>query len=274
MELQPPRYTKGISARNRRLLDRIHRASQGAVTVREAAKILDLSAAATAKLLSQWHAQGWLSRVRRGLYVPVPLGSGSPAAAVADPWAIMAKAFAPCYIGGWSACEHWGFTEQLFRAVLVVTTKPVRPRKGELQGTPFVARVTAPDRFFGSRRVWREQTPIDVSDPSRTIIDILNEPGLGGGIRHVAQVLQSYFRSEYRDDRHLLEYGHKLGNRTVFKRLGFLVERLGIDAPALVSECRARLTAGYSRLDPTGPKKGNLLRRWNLLINIEVPSSR
>jgi len=164
--------------------------------------------------------------------------------------------------------------EQLFRAVLVITTKPVRPRKGQLQGTPFVAKVIASDRFFGTRRVWRDQTPIDVSDPCRTIIDILNEPGLGGGIRHVAQVLQAYFRSEYRDDRRLLEYGRKLGNRTVFKRLGFLVERLGIDAPALVSECRARLTAGYSRLDPTGPKKGKLVRRWNLLINIEVPSSR
>ena len=49
-------------------------------------------------------------------------------------------------------------------------------------------------------------------------------------------MVRAYFTSEHRDDRRLVEYGRRLGNQTVFKRLGFLVERLGIEAPDLLAE--------------------------------------
>ena len=271
-ELDAPQYTaSGISAANRRRLERLHRGSRGTVTVREAAKILGIESTATARLLAHWRAQGWIQRARRGLYVLVPLGAEGRVGVVADPWILIARAFAPCYIGGWSACEHWDLTEQIFREVVVITSKPVRPRRGEIGGVGYLARVVAPSQLFGTRRVWRDPTPVDVSDPSRTIVDILDVPALGGGIRHVAHVVRVHFASEHRNDRRLVEYARQLGNQTVFKRLGFLVERLGIDAPDLLSECRGARSAGYARLDPSGPARGRLLRRWGLKVNVEVP---
>jgi hypothetical protein len=60
--------------------------------------------------------------------------------------------------------------------------------------------------------------------------------------RHVAEMVQAYLGSEHRDDRLLLDYAHRLGNRTVFKRLGFLVEALGDRADAVVSECQRNLS--------------------------------
>lgn len=273
-ELRNSEYTAGISPLNRRRLSLIHRSARGPVTVAEAAKILELDPASTAKLLAHWHAQGWLLRVRRGLYVPVPLGVSSPSGWVEDPWGVIAKAFAPCYIGGWSACEQWGFTEQLFRAVFIFTKKPVRPRTGEIQGTPFVAKVVSASRFFGTRRIWRDQVPVEVSDPSRTLVDILDDPSAGGGVRHVAQVVSAYFRSEHRNDMQLIEHALRLGNRTVLKRLGFLVERLEIEAPEVIAKCLANLSAGYSQLDPKGLDKGKLLRRWRLLVNVDIPRAR
>ena len=273
MKIQPSQYTGGISALNRQRLALIHRTARGPITVREAARALDLDPTATARLLAQWHMRGWLVRVRRGLYLAVPLGVIRPAGWTEDPWIVIARALAPCYIGGWSACEYWGFTEQLFRAVQVFTKKPVRPQKGQLQGTPFVAKVVAPGRFFGTRRIWRDQVPVEVSDPSRTLVDILDDPSVGGGMRHVALIVGAYFRSENRNDKRLLEYALRLGNRTVFKRLGFLVERLGIAAPEVMAGCLANLSAGYSRLDPKGPQKGKLLRRWRLQVNVEVPAA-
>lgn len=266
----PLEYTAGISAVNRQRLDLIHRSARGAITVREATKILGLGPRATAKLLAHWESQGWMVRVRRGLYLPVPLGVSAPAKWTGDPWAIITRAFAPCYIGGWSACEHWGFTEQIFRTVLVLTKRPVRPRKGEIRGTPFLAKVVPSDRFFGTRRIWREEVPIDISDPTRTLIDILGDPSLGGGMRHVARVASAYFESEHRNDGQLVEYGLRLGNRTAFKRLGFLLERLEIHATDIVDTCRKHMSAGYSKLDPKGPNRGKLLRRWRLRVNVEV----
>lgn len=275
MELHTQQYTvSGISAANRRRLERLHRASHGTLTVQDTARVLGIDTTAAARLLSNWRAQGWIQRVRRGLYVLVPLGASGRVGVVADPWILIAQAFAPCYIGGWSACEHWDLTEQIFREVVVVTSKPVRPRRGEIGGIGYLARVVAAKQLFGTRRVWRDKTPVDVSDPSRTIVDILDVPAVGGGIRHVAEVVRAYFASEHRNDRQLVAYGRRLGNQTVFKRLGFLVEQLGIEAAYLLAECRAARSAGYARLDPSGPPRGRLLRRWGLQLNIEVPVSR
>ena len=263
--------TAGVSAVNRRRLDRIHRAARGPLTVQDAAKLLDLPAVDTAKLLAHWQAQGWVVRVRRGLYLPVPLGANARAGWTGDVWTILTRIFSPCFIGGWSACEYWHFTEQVFRTVLVFTTSSARPRKGEIQGTPFVAKRMSPKRLFGTSRVWRDGAPVDVSDPHRTLVDVLADPSVGGGMRHIAQVVAVYFRSEHRNDRRLAEYGLRLGNRTAFKRLGFLVERLEIDAPEVIACAQEHLSAGYSRLDPRGTPKGRFMRRWGLLVNVDIP---
>ena len=41
---------------------------------------------------------------------------------VDESWVLARAVFEPCYIGGWSAAEHWGFTEQIFNSTMVFTT--------------------------------------------------------------------------------------------------------------------------------------------------------
>ena len=65
-----------------------------------------------------------------------------------------------------------------------------------------------------------------VSDVHRTVVDMLDDPAVGGGIQHVADCLAAYLRRGDRDDEKLIEYAARLGNGAVFKRLGFLAERL------------------------------------------------
>lgn len=267
---QAPRSLAGISPGNRRRLTTLHRAVRGPFTIDEAATALRLDRHRTGKLLAHWAAQGWVARLRAGVYLAVPLEAESPASWVEDAWAVLSRVFEPCYIGGWSACEHWGFTEQLFRDVVVFTAKPIRQRTGVIQATPYVAKAVPDAKLFGTRRVWRRDVPLNVSDPSRTIVDVLDEPRLGGGMRHVADVVGVYFSSEHRDDDDLLSYIQRLGNRTIYKRLGFLVERLRINAPRLVSKCLAHQSSGYSKLDPEGPSGGKLIRRWCLQENVVI----
>ena len=70
--------------------------------------------------------------------------------------------------------------------------------------------------MFGTVSVWRGQNRVAVSDPSRTVIDVLDDPRLGGGIRTVADVLREYLQGEHRDDDQLVEYGDRLGNRAAY----------------------------------------------------------
>jgi predicted transcriptional regulator of viral defense system len=262
--------TGGISEAHRRRVDELHRRFQGPFSVAESAELFRIDRPRARRLLAHLAAQGWLSRVRRDTYITVPLGAERPAEWREDPWVVAARVFAPGYLAGWTACEHWGLTEQIFRDVQVVTARRLRHRVQEIQGTRFRAKTVAPDRLFGTKVDWRGQSRIEVSDPSRTVVDLLDDPALGGGIRHVAEIVATYFGSEHRDDRLLQDHARRLGNRTVWKRLGYLLERLTIDAPELTKACREGMSAGISLLDPSAGTKGPVLKRWNLRINVTL----
>lgn len=260
----------GISSTYRPMLETLHRDFASAFTVPEAAEALHIDGPRAHQILSYLSRRGWLERVRRGLYIPVPLEARVSGEWREDAWIVASKTFAPCYIGGWSAAGHWGLTEQLFRAVVVVSTARVRDRHPTIQETPFRVKTIQDGQFFGTRSVWRGQSQVLVSDPARTVIDILDDPSLGGGIQHSAAILAAYLTDEVRDDDQLFDYAGRNGNRSVFKRMGYLASTLGLDASELIESCLGRLSSGVTLLDPSGSPQGAIDRRWRLRINATV----
>jgi predicted transcriptional regulator of viral defense system/predicted nucleotidyltransferase len=255
----------GLSAASRQRLAKVLRQTQATVSARETAQALDLDIAKASRLLARWAAFGWLSRVRRGLYVPVPIESSTPDVALQDPWVVAERLFAPCYVGGWSAAEYWGFTEQIFRSTLVVTTRRPRMRKVDARGSVFVVRTVRPRAMFGLKPVWRGRVKVHVSDPTRTILDLLDTPSTGGGIRSVLGMLRAYMGSPQRDSKLLIRYADQLGNKAVFKRLGFIASTYFPQGTALIEACGTRLSAGNARLDPKLPST-RLATAWRLWI--------
>ena len=199
------------------------RAAGDIVQIADAERALDISRTAAAKLLSRWSGQGWLRRVGPGAYAPVSLDSLLSEQILDDPWVLVPALYSPAYIGGRTAAQHWDLTEQLFRDIVVMTERPVRSCNQVHHGTSFTLRHVRPGMIFGTKSVWRGTTRIAVSDVHRTIVDMLDDPGLGSGIQHVDNCLASYFERKDRDDDWLLVYAEKIGNGAVFKRLGFLV---------------------------------------------------
>lgn len=253
----------------------LNRGFDGPFSAREAAIALGYTIEGAHRLLAYLAARGWLVRVSRGYYTTVPLDAIEPTEWREDPWLVASKVFGPaCYIGGWTACEHWNLTDQLFNTTVLFTARKVRNTETDIQGSPLRLRHTTPYNIFGTRSVWRGQSRVNVSDPSRTLVDVLDSPEIGGGIRHVAEVLEAYFDSEHLNESLLLEYTGRLGNRTVFKRLGYLIEVLDIEAPELVQECRERMSSGMSLLDPSLPRRGPSRRRWNLRLNAAILPER
>ena len=118
--------------------------------------------------------------------------------------------------------------------------------------------------MFGTKAVWRGNTRVLVSDIHRTIIDILDNPKLGGGIQHVSDCLAVYLKNPDRSDETLIEYAENLGNGAVMKRLGYLVDRLS-DPSKLSISCRERMTAGNAKLD-SALKCTRLISRWRLWV--------
>jgi predicted transcriptional regulator of viral defense system len=256
----------GIGKKDRERLSIVLRAAKGAISVADAARALDLPRVSTAKLLARWAQKGWLARVRRGLYVPVPLESRTADIALEEPWVIASQIYSPCYIAGWSAAEYWDLTEQIFRTVVVLTTQRPRERKPNIKGTDFLIRTISEKALFGLRPVWRGKVKVDLSDPSRTVLDMLSDPLLGGGIRSTADIFTAYLESDKKDLELLLSYASRLGNGAVFKRLGYLLEKISPIDQEAIAQCRARLTTGYVKLDPKLPAD-RLVTRWRLWIS-------
>ena len=107
------------------------------VRIEDAEKTLNLSRTQSAKLLSQWASQGWLRRVGTGTYVPVSLNLLDSRQVVEDPWILVPTLFSPAYIGGRTAAEYWDLTEQIFRDVVVFTSRPIRSRSIKNQSITF-----------------------------------------------------------------------------------------------------------------------------------------
>ena len=255
----------GLGKADRERLSAVLRGTKGTITVAEATAILEMPRISTAKLLSRWAKKGWLSRVRRGLYIPVPLESPTADIPFEDAWIIADKLYEPCYIGGWSAAEYWDLTEQIFRTVTVLTTQRPRVRKQSIKGTDFLLKTVSDKAMFGLKAVWRGQVKVNVSDPARTVLDMLSDPQLGGGLRSTVDMFKNYMASEMKDIALLIEYADQLGNGAVFKRLGFLLEKFNEDEQVFIQQCRNRLTKGNAKLDPA-LKVDKLITRWRLWV--------
>jgi predicted transcriptional regulator of viral defense system len=259
----------GLTARNRAKLARLHR-FDGPFSVDDATAALEVPRSSAQRFVRYLADQGWLARVRRGVYVTVPLSASTPDEWRADLWRAAALAYEPCYVAGWSACEHWGLTEQIFRDLMVVTAKPIGVRREEIQGTPVRIKVVPSAKVFGTLGVWRGAKRVDVSDPSRTLVDVLDDPSMGGGIRHVAEILEEYLGSPHRDEELLLEHCRHHGNRSIYKRLGYLLEARGLEEHELVASCRKLMSSGVVMLDPRIDAPGERDSSWNLRVNARI----
>lgn len=262
-----------MAAREKTQIAKLGRASTGGlISVKAAAAALDLSGRAASVRLSRLARSGWAQRVRRGLYLILPLEAEPYKSATNDdPWVLAGELFSPCYIGGWSAAEHWGLTEQLFRSTLVVTAAPTRGKEVSFLGNTFrLFRVPRARLANGVVKVWRGAERVDVSSPERTLIDCLNAPELGGGGRHLAQMLREYGESDKMDLKRLLSVARTSASGAAWKRLGYLAEGLWPEDSTVPTAAKRHLSAGLARLDPTIAKRGRLFKRWRLWVNVDV----
>lgn len=210
-------------------------------------------------------------RLQRGLYATVPLEAEDPSTWSADPWAIANAALSPGYIGGWTALHHWDLTDQIFSTTVFITSRAIPSRKRKIGPAQFELRHRQPSALFGTRTVWREGLPVPISDRERTLADCLDDPLVGGGLRHTAEGLATYAAQDP-DWMGVLAYAERLGNLTVFKRLGYALESLELADAAIIEACHSRISGSVGRLDPSRPTSGPTNSRWGLQINVRLES--
>ncbi len=70
-----------------------------------------------------------------------------------DPWVLVPALFAPAYIGGRTAAEHWDLTEQIFNDIVVMTAQALRQKREERHGAMFSLKHINEQKLFGTQTV-------------------------------------------------------------------------------------------------------------------------
>ena len=256
---------KGLGNLSRTRLAAVVRASKGPVSVKDVTKVLGIDGQAAALQLSRWAASGWMARLRRGLYQPIPIEAATATPVLDDPWVIADRLFSPCYIGGWSAANYWDLTEQIFRTTVVITTKRPRRVRESIAGMDFLIRVIKQDQVFGIRPIWRGPIRIQVSDAARTIVDMMGSPALAGGLQSLSDMFREYQKRKDADINQLVNYASRINNGAAVKRLGYFLERYAPKAQDAAEACKMLLTTGNTKLDPDQACP-RLITRWRLWV--------
>lgn len=243
---------------------------------RAMANTLGMQGRALPGLLHSLAASGWVRRPRNGLYVVDETHRGGPAA---HPFAIATALVQPAAISHWSALAYHGLTEQVPRLVTASTPKDVvtpRMRAGhrdsdpasvwEIDGLAIRYFRVQPARFWGFDDVWVDEfSRVRITDRERTVLDGFLAPEVFGSVAEIMGALEEHL-TEIEVPR-LIAYALRYGQAATVKRLGYVLEALGVPSQVL-RPLRDAPIHGYRLLDPQGPDEGRHTATWHLRLNL------
>ena len=229
------------------------------------------------KVLSALKASGSLEVLKRGIYlVKSPLFAGE-----IHPFAIAATLVRPSAISHWSALAHHGFTTQIPSMIQASTPRKVvtpemrqgrsqRPRgRAVWQAADLEIEYisVAPRRFFGHQDVWVDRWHrVAVTDAERTALDLIARPDIFGGIPAAIEILEEILPALNLN--RLITYTLKYGEGATIKRMGWVLEHLGVSMEAL-GPLKAYPVSNYYRLDPQSSSKGRPNSTWHIRENLQ-----
>jgi predicted transcriptional regulator of viral defense system len=252
-----------LGANELKLLFTLENKGRAAFSIKDAKKILSASDASVWNVIYRLKKKGRIEKIERGKYLLIPAEAGVEGLWSEIPYLILPDILKDYYVGFYSALNYWGMTEQVPGAVFVAT---LRQRKGlEYGPNAFKFVRLSKKRFFGSVEEEMSGVKFKVSSKEKTILDCLMYPRYCGGLDEVAKGI--WEAKDELDFERLLDYTERLGVSVVNRRLGYILEVLGIEEKAKDRIVLTRFK-GYMWLDPLGPRKViRYSKKYGLVIN-------
>ena len=253
----------GLSERESRALSRLTSQNAEIFTIDDLAEALETTYDSAKSTASRLENNGWLTRLKPGLYLVVPLAAGENPQYTAHEFYIASHLVEPMYVGFWSALNFHGFTEQVPRSVAVATTKRLPDRTVHDVEYHFVT--LAERKFFGHEQYAVGGHQVPIATPEKTLADCADQPTHCGGIRELAKGIRA--GTERYDPETVIAYARRIGNGAALKRLVYLMDHYDVPVPDRET-VEAEFTAGTSPLDPTRSSRDDYAPDYRLYVNI------
>jgi len=253
----------GISERESRALSRFARQNKEIFTIEEFARAQDTTYETAKSSASRLTKNGWLTRLKPGLYLIVPLAAGERPQYTAHEFYIAKHLADPMYVGFWSALGHHGFTEQVPQSVYVATTKRLSDKT--VHGVRYHRITLADKKFFGYEQYAVAGHYVPISTPEKTLVDCADQPRHCGGIHELAKGIRTGVE-EY-DPETVLSHARRIENGAALKRLVYLMDYYDVPIPDRET-VEEQFTSGTSPLDPTRSNEGTHSSKYRLRLNV------
>jgi len=166
-------------------------------------------------------------------------------------------------IGYWSAMNLHGMTEQIPNIVFVQTPKLKRP--ATLFNVRYKFVHIQSKRLFGVTQFGYGNETYPVTDKEKTVLDCFDLPVYTPGYD---TLIRMFYHGDLNPEV-LINYGERLGNLSVMKRLAFLSELFEMPYYSRFRESiTRRMNNRYTILDPTGPDEGEFIKTWKIRLNL------
>jgi predicted transcriptional regulator of viral defense system len=260
--------TKTMGTQAARVIAALQDSGQAVFRLADVRAITGLSAAAVASFVRNIVDRGLATRVKPGLFVLVPSEMGSATTYLGDPYVLAREIIHPWdyYLSHGSAMDIHRMTTQPQLAVTVSTPAVRRPLW--VHGTEYRFVRWSPAKDFGVESLWvTKQDSVRASNLERTIIDGLERPRYCGGVAEVA--LGLWRRHADMDLTRLADCAVQSGVAAVCKRLGFILELLGMGDSEVVGALQGHSKGVHVLLDPLLPPAGPYTGRWRVRVNLD-----
>jgi predicted transcriptional regulator of viral defense system len=123
------------------------------------------------------------------------------------------------------------------------------------------------DWFWGFQKIWvNSWSQVDITNRERTVLDLIVRPDIFGGIKAASEILERALPQIDLDS--LIAYAVQYDVGAVTKRLGWLLEKMGVDANQLIS-LRSYPVIGTILLDPSQPESEKYNPFWHINENMK-----
>ncbi len=240
------------------------------VRLGDIAPALGISLKQERELMSRLARTGWIARIRRGLYaVPdrlPPGGAWNPGEYRA--LAILMSEYKGRYqITGANAFNFYGFDDQIPVRIYVYNDRISGERR---IGSREYVLIKVPTSRLGGEYAFRagDGSTAVYSSKARTLMDAVYDWSRFNGIPRAYRWIEETIRKDPKLSRELIEATIKYGNKGTIRRIGFILDRLGVDA-RLLSRLRRSIGTSKSlvRLIPTRSSRGKIDKSWGIIIN-------
>lgn len=272
--------SQGISEIETRVLALVQNRQIQQIRTGDLVRLLNVSAEQERKVLSGMARRGIAARVRRGLYLMPPVlplgGRWSPGEALALT-ALMNDREARYQICGPNTFYRYGWDEQVPNRIYAYNNRITGDRSiGQIELT-FIK--VSDDRLGDTESVTTpDGNDLVYSTRIRSLVDAVYD---WSRFNSLPQAF-GWVRDDLAEGRiqvvDLVEAALKFSNQGTLRRIGYLLEKLSDEMPVpvrLVARLERELRSSSSTIPwiPTMTKRGQVNKRWGLVVNDRVTST-